>query len=81
MPFSVTYFLEVRARVLFKGFLEVKNLLKLKFLDYFSKRKTEECYQEDSSVSDALKLSPELPYILSEQVAPVSLSHQSFFLR
>ena len=56
IPFSVTYFLEVRARVLFKGFLEVKNLLKLKFLDYFSKRKTEECDQEDSSVSDTFEI-------------------------
>ena len=39
IPFSVTYFLEVGARVLFKSFLEVKNLLKLIFLDYFSKEK------------------------------------------
>ena len=30
----------------------VKKLLKLRFLDYFSKAKTEVCDQEDWSVSD-----------------------------
>ena len=53
---SATYFLEVGARVSLKVatevFLEIKKLLKFRFLDYFSKAKTEECDQEDLSVSD-----------------------------
>ena len=42
-----------------KDFLEIKNILKLRFLDYFSmaetkvsKAETEECNQEDWSVFD-----------------------------
>ena len=51
----IIYFLEVGARILLKVatkvFLELKKLLKLWFLDYFYKAKTEECDQEDWSVS------------------------------
>ena len=56
IPCSVACFLEVGARLLLKvttkDFLEVKNLLKLRFLDYFSKAETEECNQEVWSVFD-----------------------------
>ena len=55
-PCSATYFLEVGARVPLKVatkvFLEIEKLLKFRFLDYFSKAETEECDQEDYSVSD-----------------------------
>ena len=37
-------------------FLEIKKLLKFRFLDYFSKAKTEECDQEDLSVSDTFEI-------------------------
>ena len=44
-----TYFLELGTRfslkVATKVFLDVKHLLKLRFLDYFSKAETEACYQ------------------------------------
>ena len=56
MPRSATYFLEIGAhvslKVATKVFLEVKKLLKLRFLDSFSKTETEECNQEDWSASD-----------------------------
>ena len=62
IPCSAKYFLKVGKCVSLsvptKVFLEVKKtwkfekLLNLKFLDYFSKTKTEECDQEDWSVSN-----------------------------
>ena len=39
-------------KVTTKVFLEVKKLLKLRFLDYFFKAVSQECDQEDWSVSD-----------------------------
>ena len=42
----------VSLKVATKVFLEVKRLLKLKFLDHFSKAETEKCTQDDWSVSD-----------------------------
>ena len=39
-------------KVATKVFLDIKKLLKLRFLDYFPIAKTEECDQEDLSVSD-----------------------------
>ena len=39
-------------KVTSKDFLEIKNILKLRFLDYFSKAETEKCNQEDWSAFD-----------------------------
>ena len=54
VPCSAIYFLEVGAHVSLKVatevFLEVKNILKFRFLDYFSKEEREECDQEDWSL-------------------------------
>ena len=56
IPSLGTYFLEVVSRDLLKAatkvVLDVKKLLKLGILDYFSKAKTEECDQEDWRVFD-----------------------------
>ena len=53
---SAAYFLEAVARISLKeatkDFWKVKTLSKLRSLAYFSKAKTEECHQEDWSVSD-----------------------------
>ena len=53
-----TYFLELGIRfslkVATKVFLDVKHLLKLRFLDYFSKAETEACYQKYWSFSKKL---------------------------
>ena len=56
IPSSGTYFLEVVSRdslkAAIKVVLDVKKLLKLRILDYFSNAKTEECDQEDWKVFD-----------------------------
>ena len=61
-------------KVAIKVFLEVKKLLKLKFLDYFSNVKTEECDQEDWSVSNTFGIIIACSATYHLQVgAPVSL--------
>ena len=65
-----TRFIESSHQRFFRG----KKLLKLRFLDYFSKAKTEECDQEDWSVSDKFGIitTSSAAYYL-EMGAPVSL--------
>ena len=54
--YSLTYLLEVGAcvslKVATKDLLEVKKLLRLRFLDYFFKAETEKYNQEDWNISD-----------------------------
>ena len=66
----LTRFIESSHQSFFRG----KKLLKLRFLDYFSKAKTEECDQEDWSVSDKFGIitTSSATYHL-EMGAPVSL--------
>ena len=57
-----------------KVFLEVKKLLKLRFLDYFLKVETRECDQEDWSVSYKFgNITPCSATCYLEVSAPVSL--------
>ena len=58
---EATYSLEagprVSLKVATKVFLEIKILLKLRFLEYFSKAKTKECDQKSLSISDKFEIS------------------------
>ena len=57
-----------------KSFLEVKNLLKLRFLDYFSKAETKECEKKDWSVSDIFEIITSCSSTYHKEVGvPVSL--------
>ena len=75
IPCEATYSLEIGfTESSCQSFLVVKILLKLRFLEYFSKAKTEECYQKSSSVSDKFGTNTtcSISYHL-EVNAPVSL--------
>ena len=75
MSCPATYFPEVSAlKVATKDFLTEKKLLKLRFLDYFSNAETEECDQEDWSLSGKIGIitSCSARYYLIVR-APVSL--------
>ena len=61
-------------KVATKVFLVVKILLKLRFLEYFSKAKREECDQKSSSVSDKFGINTTCSTSYHLEVnAPVSL--------
>ena len=54
--------------------LEIKELLKLRFLDYFSKTKKEQCNRNDWSASDTFRIiTPCSSTFHLEVNAPVSL--------
>ena len=61
-------------KVATKDFLEIKKLLNSRFLDYFSKTKTEQCDQKDWSVTDVFGIITPYSDIYHLKVcAPVSL--------
>ena len=78
IPCEATYSLEIGPRVSLKVatkfLLVVKILLKLRFLEYFSRAKKEECDHKSSSVPDKFGINTtcSTSYYL-EVTAPVSL--------